>query len=152
MLSKKMAFSLISLVTIFAFCFIASPALAAKITFAVKDVDSTDIDSVDGDNADISAATGIQAEGQSIVTLTVTTDEVLAAVDIVADGGTTEDAFLFVQSAGTAIGIAIYLYSCRSADWHCAEWRRQDIHNNARCWSRDPGRFQYNNSVYLPTA
>ena len=78
MLSKKMAFSLISLVTIFAFCFIASPALAAKITFAVTDVDSADADTAV--ITDISAATGIQAEGQSIVTLTVTTDEVLAAV------------------------------------------------------------------------
>ena len=106
MLSKKMAFSLMGLVTIFAFCFIASPALAAKITFAVKDVDSTDIDSVDGDKADVSAAAGIQAEAESIVTLTVTTDEVLAAVVTTGNTGITADAFLFVQSAGDAVGIA----------------------------------------------
>ena len=100
MLSKKMTFSLMSLITLLAFAFVVPSAMAAKITFAVKDVDSTDIDSVDGDKADISAATGIQAEGQSIVTLTVTTDEVLAAVvDGEDEGGTTEDAFLFVQSA-----------------------------------------------------
>ena len=120
MLSKKMAFSLMSLVTIFAFCFIASPALAAKITFAVKDVDSTDIDSVDGDNADISAATGIQAEAGSIVTLTVTTDEVLAAVVDEVDEDGTEDAFLFVQSAveedGVPIGIAATDGIVRSGD------------------------------------
>ena len=40
MLSKKMAFSLMSLITLLAFAFVAPSAMAAKITLAVTDVDA----------------------------------------------------------------------------------------------------------------
>ena len=39
MLSKKMAFSLMSLITLLAFAFVAPSAMAAKITLAVTNID-----------------------------------------------------------------------------------------------------------------
>ena len=105
MLSKKMAFSLMSLVTIFAFCFMAPSAMAAKITFAVTDVDSTDAETAV--ITDISAAAGIQAVGGSVVTLTVTTNEILGPVEPESADNSTEDAFLIVRDpvdATTGIG------------------------------------------------
>ena len=62
MLSKKMTFSLMSLITILVLGFIAMPALAAKVSIVVKDLDSG-ADRQADDQKDISFKAGIQAIG-----------------------------------------------------------------------------------------
>ena len=95
MLSNKMTFSLMSLITILVLGFIAMPAFAAKITIEVKDLDA-----MDDDQKDISFKSGIQAVGGAAVTLLVKTDEVFGAVVDTGDDATS-NAFQFVRSAGT---------------------------------------------------
>ena len=91
MLSNKMTVSLMSLITILVLGFIAMPALAAKISIEVKDLDA-----MADDQKDISFKDGIQAIYGATVTLLVKTDEVFGAVDTTADTGTAS-AFQFVQ-------------------------------------------------------
>ena len=81
MLSKKMAVSLMSLITILALAFITSPVLAAEITINLKDADG----GTSGDQGDLSAKDGIQVAAGTDVTLEIKTDELFgqfpAAVD-----------------------------------------------------------------------
>ena len=100
MLSKKMTFSLMSLITILVLGFIAMPALAAKVSIVVKDLDSG-ADRQADDQKDISFKAGIQAIGDTDnnIVLEVTTDEVFGPV-VTTDPGQTESAFQLVHSAG----------------------------------------------------
>ena len=76
MLSKKMAFSLMSLITIFALAFVASPALAQfGVTLTIAD-DNGLADGQDANNGDISAADGIQVES-AVVVINVKFDKVV---------------------------------------------------------------------------
>ena len=98
MLSNKMTVSLMSLITIIALGLIAMPALAAKVSIAVKDLDA-----MAGDQKDISFKDGIQmvGDGTNTITLEVTTDEVFGAVVTTGDD-TTNNAFELVHSTGAA--------------------------------------------------
>ena len=71
MLSKKMAVSLTSLITIFALAFAVTPAMAAEITISLKDADGDTPDN----QGDLSAKDGNQVAAGTDVTLEVKTDE-----------------------------------------------------------------------------
>ena len=64
MLSKKMAFSLMSLITIFALAFAASPSAMAQFGVGLSIADDTGIATggTGANNGDVSAADGIQVE------------------------------------------------------------------------------------------
>ena len=67
MLSKKMAFSLMSLITIFALAFVASPALAQfGVTLTIAD-DNGLTGGNAANNGDVSAADGVQVERDAVV-------------------------------------------------------------------------------------
>ena len=94
MLSKKMAFSLMSLITIFALAFAASPALAAnEITLALKDRASGGDD--DGDYSP--GMSGIQAVIGATVELKLTSKEKLSTVT----GGAANVSDFVVSNTGT---------------------------------------------------
>ena len=99
MLSKKMAVSLTSLITILALAFAVTPAMAAEITISLKDADGV----TDGDQGDLSAKDGIQVVAGTDVTLNVKTDELFGQFPM-ADNGTDFDVSVFdiVSSATPA--------------------------------------------------
>ena len=80
MLSKKMAFSLMSLITIFALAFVASPALAQfGVTLTIADDTGIDDNGDGANNGDVSAADGIQVE-RALVVINVKFDKVVNLV------------------------------------------------------------------------
>ena len=80
MLSKKMAFSLMSLITLLAFAFVVPSAMAAKITLAVTDVDAGDTCNCGHRQMSV-PRTVSKRYMESQVLLTVTTDGVFPAVE-----------------------------------------------------------------------
>ena len=68
MLSKKMAFSLMSLITIFALAFVASPALAQfGVGLSIADDNGLATNETNANNGDVSAADGFQVERADVV-------------------------------------------------------------------------------------